>query len=337
MVQTLRLRARSPFLCLILSLVTSLVLAFASNARADVLFEGYSKVMLEQTHIGYVIQRFEFNPKSKEFSTIYYLRTAPPANDVIESLKARADAGLKPLSYQYTELAGGRVRIVDATFKNDTMTLTVLENSQKRPAVTKKIPKGAFLASFLSYLMLQSKEGLKVGVKYNYQAIAEEDGAIHSGEAFIKAEESVNGVSAYKVLNTFKNSNFSSHVTGKGEIIDTLSPVQGISTKLVATIQEATGGKSVNQNQLRQLFGSVPKGQDNVIARRSAGTPLGGSEVAKPSAAQPAPTTAPSNKQKVLEGEAPTEAGKTEGVPGGKGLQIKGGAPATLEANPKDP
>lgn len=314
MVQTLR----SLRTCLNLSLsifTFSFAVTFATSiANADVLFEGYSKVMLEQTHIGYVIQRFEFNPKSKEFSTIYYLRTAPPANDVIESLKARSDAGLKPLSYQYTELAAGRVRIVDATFKNDTMTLSVIDNGQKRPVVTKKVPKGAFLASFLSYLMLQSKEGLKVGVKYNYQAIAEEDGALHNGEAFIKAEETANGVTAYKVLNTFKNSNFSSHVTGKGEIIDTLSPVQGISTQLVATIQEATGGKSVNQNQLRQLFGAVPKGQDNVIARRSGGAPLGAS------------------KQETLKGEPPLEAGKTEGVPGGKGIQIKGSSTPTTTA-----
>jgi hypothetical protein len=306
---------RSLVLCLIL--IPTFFSARA--ASADVLFEGYSKIMLEQTHIGYVIQRYEFNPKSKEFSTIYYLRTQPPANDVIESLKARSDAGLKPLGYQYTELAGGKARMVDATFKNDTMTVTVVENGQRKTLAPKKIPKGAFLSSFLGYLMLQGKEGIKVGVKYNYQAIAEEDGGIYDGEAFIKAEEAVNGVSAFKVLNTFKKTNFSSHITAKGEIIDTLSPVQGISTQLVANIQEATAGKSVNQNQLKQLFGAVPKGQDNVIARRAGGTPLGGAETPK--------ATPAASKQKTLEGVAPTEAGKTEGVPGGKGIQIKGSTP----------
>ena len=322
-------QVRSQVLCLILSLSFFAATLVSQRANADVLFEGYSKIMLEQTHIGYVIQRNEFNPKTKEFSMVYYLRTQPPANDVIESLKARADAGLKPLGYQYTELAGGKVRIVDAAFKNDVMTITVVENGQKKVMAPKKVPKGAFLSSFLGYLMLQGKEGIKVGVKYNYVAIAEEDGGIYDGEAFIKAEEAVSGVSAFKILNTFKKTSFSSHITAKGEIIDTLSPVQGISTKLVANIQEATGGKSVNQNQLRQLFGSVPKGQDNVIARRSGGTPLGGAEAAK--ATSTPSTGAPTSKQKILEGEPSTEAGKTEGVPGGKGIQIKGAPPAPSE------
>lgn len=314
MVQTLKYQAA----CLILILSTFI----SQHARADVLFEGYSKIMLETTHIGYVIQRYDFNAKSKEFSTTYYLRTQPPANDVIESLKARADAGLKPLGYQYTELSGGKARTVDATFKNDMMTIAIVENGQRKTLAPKKVPKGAFLSSFLGYLMLQGKEGIKVGVKYNYQAIAEEDGGIYDGEAFIKAEETVNGVNAFKVLNTFKKTNFASHITSKGEIIDTLSPVQGISTQLVSSIQEATGGKSVNQNQLRQLFGAVPKGQENVIARRSGGTPLGGAE-----AVAPRTPPSPGSKQKVLDGTASPEAGKTEGVPGGKGIQIKGATP----------
>ena len=34
-------------------------------------FEGYSKIMIGDKHIGYTIQRFEFDPKKKEYSTIY--------------------------------------------------------------------------------------------------------------------------------------------------------------------------------------------------------------------------------------------------------------------------
>lgn len=296
--------------------------------KSDILFEGYSKILLGTTHIGYTIQRFEFNPGTKEYSTTYYLKTQPPANDVIESLKARSTADLQPLSYQYTELASGKVHIVDATFKNGTMTVSSLQNGKRTNLPAKKIAPGTFLASFLGYLMLQQKQGVKVGNKYSYQAIAEEDGNVYKGEAYVKSEETVKGISSFKILNTYKNVQFISYFTPKGEILATDSAAQGISTELVATIQEATKGMSVNSNQLTQLFGAVPKGQDNAISRKSGGEPLGAAPVG---GAMTVSTPAPeeikrtgSPKQKVLEGETVKEPSKTEGIPGGSGIMIKG-------------
>ncbi len=283
--------------------------AAPAAAKPDVLFEGYSKILLGTTHIGYTIQRFEFNAKTKEYSTTYYLKTQPPANDVIESLKAKSTYDLQPISYQYTELAGGKVRIVDATFKNGIMSVTSLQNGKRQALAPKKIMPGTFLASFLGYLMLQAKDGVKVGNKYNYQAIAEEDGNIYKGEAYIKSEEPIKGVASYKILNTYKNVKFVSYFTPKGEVLATNSDAQGISTELVANIQEATKGMSVNLNQLNQLFGAVPQGQENAIAKHSAGEPLGGAK----------------SKSEILEGEpAKNPATKQEGVPAGQGIMIKG-------------
>jgi hypothetical protein len=244
-------------------------------AKPDILFEGYSKIMLGDKHIGYTIQRFEFDPKKKEYSTVYYLKTSPPANDVIESLKARSTYDLKPISYQYTSLAGGRPHIVDASFTNGTMTVTELVNGKRTTKAPVKVPPGTFLSSFLGYLMLQQKEAVKVGNKYAYQAIAEEDGNLYKGEAFIKAQEQNHGLNTYRILNNYKGVQFVSFMTSQGEVIATESAAQGISTELVSNIQEATKGQSVNSNQLMQLFGTVPKGQDNAIARKSHGEPLG--------------------------------------------------------------
>lgn len=311
------------------------------DARADVLFEGYSKVLLGGQHVGFTVQRYEFDPKKKEFSTIYFLKTNATGGNIQESLKARANSSLNPVSYQYTELAGQTPRTIDATFKGETMTTVSVANGARSVLPGKKIPKGAFLASFLGYLMLQGKEGIKTGVKYSYQAIAEEDGNLHSGEAFIAGEETMNGISVFKVLNTFKGSQYISYVTHKGEVIGTKSPAQQITTELVASIQEATAGLSVNTNTLAQLFGAVPKGTENAVARRRPGAPLG-APAAGTTAPAPAATTlgaggteaaptasAPPSKQQVLNpSPAPqSDSPKTQGLPGGQGIIIKPGAP----------
>jgi len=290
-------------------------------SKGDVLFEGYSKILMGDKHIGYTVQRFEFDSKKKEYSTVYYLKTAPPANDVIESLKARSTFDLKPISYQYTELSSGKPHIVDAAFGNGTMVVTELLNGKRTTKPAVKIPPGTFLASFLGYLMLQQKDSVKVGNKYSYQAIAEEDGNLYKGEAYVKSQEQNHGLNTFKILNTYKGVQFISWMTPQGEVIATDSAAQGISTELAPNIQEATKGMGVNSNQLAQLFGSVPKGQDNALSRHSQGEPLGSSAAGS---VQLEPATAPAKtKQEILQGTPSTKRTKQEGVPQGQGIEVK--------------
>jgi len=281
---------------------------WSSFASAEVLFEGYSKVLLDGVHVGYTVQRYEFDPKKKEFSTSYFLKTNQLAGNITESLTARAAADFKPISFQFTELVGDKPRTIDAQFSGDIMTAKITHNGQTQ-TIQKKIPKGTFLSSFLAYVMLQGKEGIKTGAKYTYNAVAEEDAGVYSGEAFVRGEETINGISAFKILNTFKGVQFVSYSTFKGEVIATRSPVQKISTELVATIQEATAGLPVNSKALSQLFGSVPKGADNPISRRTSDS---------------VQSEAQEQKKKTLESQpAPGASPKKEGVPGGKGIMIK--------------
>lgn len=307
-----------------------LAIALSPVARAQVLFEGYSKVLLGGKHVGFTIQRYEFDQKKKEFLATSFLKTTPDGGNLTESTQSRASATLKPIAYKFTSAAGDKVKLIDATFKNDTMTGTVVENGQRKNLPPKKIPKGAFLSNYLAYVMLQGKEGIKVGANYGYQAIAEEDANIYTGQAFIKGEETYNGVQVYRVLNTFMigtpaKAEFVSFVTSKGEVVGSRSPAQDLSTEVVSSIQEAVAGVSVNNSHLNQLFGAVPKGLENPIARKSAGSPL---------------STMP-DKQKVLEGAPETKdasSPKTQGVPGGKGLTLKSQpAPSTDEPTAETP
>lgn len=265
------------------------------SAQADVLFEGYSKIKSGDQHIGYVISRYEFDSKKNQFISTYFLKTGKGPNEMTESLHAVADAELAPISYEYTTLAGKESKTIDAKFKNGNLSATI-KTGTKTQRIEKKIPKGTFLSTFLVYLMLKSKDGLRSETNYEYQAIAEEDGAIYRGQALVGKEETFIGFKAFKILNTFKDLKFLSYVNDRGEILGTNAMGQGITTELVAIPSEATTGMPLSTNILKTIFGSVPSGTANVASRAA--------------------------KLKEVEATAPP-ASKQLGIPGGNGLIIK--------------
>ncbi|KYG70740.1 hypothetical protein AZI85_02060 [Bdellovibrio bacteriovorus] len=281
-------------------MVRSILLAvavsvFSLAARAEILFEGYSKILSNDQHIGYVISRYEFDAKKKHFISTYFLKTGKGPTEVTESLKAVADSELAPISYEYTNLAGKESKTIDAKFKNGTMSGVILSGG-KTQRIEKKIPKGTFLSTFLVYLMLKSKEGLRSETNYEYQAIAEEDAAITKGQALVGKEETFNGFKVFKILNTFKDMKFLSYVNDRGEVLGTNAMGQGITTELVANPSEATANLPYSATLLKTLFGNVPVGQANVVYR--------------------------SLKLKEAEANAPAPS-KQMGVPQGQGIIIK--------------
>ncbi|PIS11858.1 MAG: hypothetical protein COT73_01670 [Bdellovibrio sp. CG10_big_fil_rev_8_21_14_0_10_47_8] len=290
----------------VFSFLVGIALAFFSHAaRADILFEGYSKVLSGGVHIGYAIARYEFDNKKKQFIATTFVKTNEFGGNLSESLKSYSTDDMKPISYQYTTLIGKQVKTIDAKFEKGKILATV-KDGDKVEKIVKDLPKGAFLSSFLAYVMLRSPTGLKIDAKYDYQAIAEEDAAISKGIAFIKSVEDFNGMKAFRVLNEFKSVKFVSLINDKGEVYSTKSPVQGIATELVAKPSEATNNMSVPTATLRVLFGDVPTGQFNEISKKAQASPPA-----------PTPPTPPPGKQ--------------QGFPAGKGIQIKGGTPPPQE------
>ncbi|MGE0764321.1 MAG: hypothetical protein AB7N80_13655 [Bdellovibrionales bacterium] len=234
-------------------------------AYAEVMFEGYSIIRSGTTPIGYTIQRYEFDAKKKQFTATSFLKTNATGGDLTESLKAVANDKFQPVSYQYVTKTGDKAKMIDAKFAKDKMTGTRTDGKTPHP-ISVAVKKGTFLSTFLGYLMLQN--GLKAEKKFVYSAIAEEDGAAYSGEALIKNEEDYRGQKAYRVVNNFKGTEFISFVTAKGEVLGTTSPLQNISTELVANPAEATKGFILPNDTLKILFGAVPTGKVNVLASK---------------------------------------------------------------------
>ena len=238
-------------------------------ATAATLFEGWSKVSISGKHVGYLVLRIDFDEKKKEFRSTHFLKTNTDSGSLTESLVARADTAFKPIAYQYTNIVGPKATLIDATFKAGKMTAVVTEGKEKK-TITNTMPKNTILSSLLAYALLQGKEGMKKGAKYEYQGIIEESALITKGEAYIAEEETFEGIPVFRVLNTINGSKFVNLATHKAEILAVTSPSIGLEAKLVPTMEEAVGGLGINAPALTQLFGSVPKGKENEIARRSA-------------------------------------------------------------------
>lgn len=257
-------------------------------ASAEIMFEGYYIIRLSGQSVGYTVQRYEFDAKTKQFTSTYFLKTNKQGGDITESLKAKCNDKFNPISYQYTSQTGDQIKTIDATIDKDILRATIFDGKNKSSVNKKFTQPGTFLSTFLGYLMLQN--GYATGKSFSYSAVAEEEAEAYSGEATIKSEESLLGQSVYRIDNKFKGAEFTSYVNAKGEILGTSSPMQSISTELMRTAEAATQGHIVPTKTLVTLFGSVPKGNINKLVQSPGAAPSASTQ--KPSTTAPTPTMA---------------------------------------------
>jgi len=242
-------------------------LSFCSQLQANVLFEGYFKITLGAEHIGYSVQRYEYDSAKKQFTAKTFLKLNEKAGDQTDSLVAISGSGMEPISYQFTSMSGKEIKTVDATFKNEKIIATIKEKG-KTKKINNKLPKGTFLGSFLNFVMLKSPSGIKTDSKYDYQAIAEEDATIEKGQAVVTTKEDYKGFSAYKVSNTFKDQKWNYSMSEKGEYFLAKSPALNLQLELVAQSSLATQGMIVPQQIIKSLFGDIPLGVNNTLAQK---------------------------------------------------------------------
>lgn len=240
---------------------------------ADIMFEGYYKIELAGKHIGYAIQRYEFEAKDKAFLHTSFVRLKIGDEIRQESLKAKSNDKFQPISYQYTGQIGDKITAVDASFKGEIMTLKITDGKKVRNE-TYKIPKGTFLSSFLTYLMLQKK--LSINQAFQYSAVAEEEGNSYNGKALIESKENAEKYEVFRILNSYKGEKFVSRVgvvkdasnpdkNIRGDVLGTSSPTKNLATTLVANPSTATDGHIVPNKTLITLFGTVPTGKANLL------------------------------------------------------------------------
>jgi hypothetical protein len=252
-----------------------------SFARAgEVMFEAYYRLDLQGKPIGYAIQRFEFDNKTKAFESKTFLRAKFGDKVMQESTVAKCTDKFKPIAYQYTSQLGAEMKMIDATFKGEVMTASINDGKVVRNE-TSKVPKGTFLSSFLPYLLLQRKLVIHEG--FQYSAVAEEDAASYTGRVLLESKEPKPGYDTFTVLNRFKGEDFVSKMAVvrdptsgkniKGEVLATETPAKGFSTHLVATPNQATEGQVVPNQTLLKVFGNIPTGKVNLVTNPASVAP----------------------------------------------------------------
>lgn len=283
------------------SLITLHVLSFffissTGLAAREVLFEGYHKILSGKQHVGYTISRFELDSDTKRFHATIFVKLGALAGNMMESFKGVSDQNMSPISYDYTTLVteNGKAssksiqanfKLVKLTKKEQAamqkklpkgekasteilkMTSTINENG-KITKILEDLPKGTFLSYFLVYLMLKSKSGIQTDSKYEYRAIAEEKSKLLDGVAIVHKEEEYKGIKAFKIENKFSDQKFISYVTDQGHVIGVVNPSQSIETELVAKPAEAIGDFAASASILKNLFGDVPLGVDNIASKK---------------------------------------------------------------------
>lgn len=239
-------------------------LLICSPVHAEILFEGYYKVMQFKKHIGFYVLRNEVDSKTGQFKTSSFTRLAKNGFDMTESLQTVSDAELAPISYSYLAAEGKKTKTIDAKFNKDKMTAITTENG-KTAKIEKKIPKGTFLSTTLYYLMLKSKDGLKTDAKYDFSAIAEELAEIKTGSAKVDKKMVTKGsLQLLKVNNKFAGMEYENLITERGEAVSAITAATGIETELVKSSEEAIEGIKVNSAVFEKLFGDIPAGKLNV-------------------------------------------------------------------------
>ncbi len=243
---------------------------------SQIMFEGYYSIKADGAPIGYSIQRYEFDNKSKTFLNTTFMRLKMGEKVIQESLKAKANNKLQPISYQYTSQIDDQLKAIDASFSGQIMKLKISDGKKVREE-THKIPKDTFLSSFLVYVMLQKK--LPLNQAFKYSGVAEEEGASYWGKAWLKSKETKGKLTVFTVLNSFKGDEFKSQLAAvphpdpnekdkyvKGEVLSTEFPKNKITTELVASPNLATEGQVLPNKTLTMLFSGIPAGKVNLVA-----------------------------------------------------------------------
>lgn len=242
--------------------LTSLI---GMKASAEVLFEGYYKVTQFNKHIGFIVQRNELNPKTKEFKTTSFLKLAKNGFDMTESLQATSTAELVPLKYSYIATDGKKTKTIDATVSKNKLKAIIFENG-KTKKIDKKVNKDAFLSSALYYMMLKSKVGLKTNSNFDFYAIAEETIDDTKGSSQIdKKLVTVDKLQLLKITNKFAGSEYENLLTDKGEVYSSYTPTTDIRSELVKNPDEAMEGIKLTSGVLEKIFGTVPTGKINPL------------------------------------------------------------------------
>lgn len=265
-------KAKTTFCIASLALIS---LSLASMCKAEVLFDGFYKVALNGQHVGYMITQYEYLSSSKNFKMSNYLVLGNGAGPLQQSVTSTANEKFEPLSFQFTSLSkdaqnGALTKSLDVQFVKKAREFELKgesrENGKSKP-FKGKAPLFTMLSNFLTYKLYSSPTGISTKTIYDYNAVAEEDGAPSKGTATVLKQISHKNQKVYQIKNDFKGDTWMNLVNTKGETLQFENQQSGLSAELVLDPKEAVQSLPYNLNVIKTVFGDIPKGIKNSLSK----------------------------------------------------------------------
>ncbi len=247
---------------------------------AETLFEGYYRIEESGKHIGYTIQRYSFDPKTKNRTISTYLRRKIDEDQVHTFIKSVSTERTTPkgklifvpfLSEYSSNETGDNFRM-SANFKNQNKPKVEFFFDNARKPSDIKIETGgpnSFLSNFLYYLVAaQNSDGdvqdLPLKRAIPYQAFSEDDGNYSDGFLYRIADKIVSGLTVLQIADRFAGETLESFVLPSGDMVGVRNNKTIV--YLVRDRAEAVGLLDFPQNEVTQFFGELPEGQKNPLS-----------------------------------------------------------------------
>ncbi len=155
---------------------------------------------------------------------------------------------------------GNEIKLIEGSVKGDLLTIRKTDGAQKSTD-TKKLRPGVFLSSMLLYVIMSNENGLGLNKNYDYYAIAEEEGSVRMGSAFVQKKEKVLDLDAVKILNKFKTDSkkdeerYFVFVTEKGQVLLMRAPDKNIDVRFTKKREDAVKGFEFDRQHMKIVFG----------------------------------------------------------------------------------
>jgi hypothetical protein len=236
-----------------------------SAAAAEIVFEGYYKIEKGEKPLGFSVVREEFDPKLKEWRMHYFINTRDRDHEERSiNCSIRYNQNFKPLESTYEETDGALKSSSHILFSGSKFTHKFVSKGTKG-TVSGTLGKDEFLRSSAHRVLLHNK--LKKGMGYSFTALREDSGKQQSGQVKVHDEKDFGGHKVFQISDDFELYIEETWLTADGQVLSSRTPQFGITSTLVANIDIALEGSDYNRKNLAKMFGQIPLGKKNKVAR----------------------------------------------------------------------
>lgn len=236
-----------------------------SVCAAETVFEGYYRIESGGKHIGFAVQRWQFEPKSSQWILNYFVQTSDKdfASRRVVVMERFKD-NLEPLEYRYRLTKGGKETREQVTFSNGKFEETFADKTGKQGRKGQLEKNGLLSASAARVLVLNRP---KPGKIYSYVGMREEDALMMHGQIQVLSARKEGKHRVYQILDDFETAPLESWVLEDGEILRSGVPDKGVTSTLVKSANDAIGEVEFNRSELVPVFNEIPEGRKNAVAR----------------------------------------------------------------------